>query len=159
MTNSPRTATVLVTSSSAIIFTLQHQDFQYFMICSGLHANSLNTFSSQSVPEAPELPLHFLKVPVSPPFHPNCIVPLAPAELARAPSSSQGAEVPPTRPRVSTAASASSALVNFRGLLLQPWPEALNDSNVNVLGALPVAHAAFLHTSSCYSLFLTNYSS
>ena len=142
MTISPRTATVMVSSNSATIFSLARQEFQNFVILSGIHADlsAKKTYvHNQSVPEAPELPLHYVVVPKAPPFHPNCAILLPQSELARAPGSSPSGvgETHQSRTALVTSA-ASSTLVTFRGLLLQPWPDALNDSTVDVLGAPPL---------------------
>ncbi len=132
MTISPRAATVMVTSNSASVFTLERQDFQHFVVSSGMRANqhSINTSSS---PEAPEFPLDYMIVPKSSPFHPNCIVLLPQPELSRAPSDA-GQVVRPRTASASVASPGSPALARFHGLLLQPWPDALNDSLIDVLG-------------------------
>jgi hypothetical protein len=129
MTMSPRAATVLVISESATVFTLEREDFQHFLVSSGLRAN-YSSAVNESAPEAPDFPLDYMIIPKAPPFHPNCVVLLPQPELSRAPTSSTSGAV--QRPRSTTT---SAALAPFRGLLLQPWPDALNDSEVDVLGA------------------------
>jgi hypothetical protein len=130
MTISPRSATVMVTSNSASIFTLERQDFQHFVVSSGMRAGQ-GLITTNILPEAPEVSLDYTIVPKSTPFHPNCIALLPQPELSRAPSDASQA----ARPRaVSAASPGSPALARFHGLLLQPWPDALNDSLVDVLG-------------------------
>jgi hypothetical protein len=131
MTISPRAATVTVSSDSAMLFTLEREDFQHFLVSSGMRANH-RTAINQNAPEAPDFPLDYMIVPKATPFHPNCIVLLPPTELTRAPTTS-----PKDAGQKSFAATASSALLPFRGLLLQPWPDALNDSVVDVIGTSP----------------------
>ena len=89
MTLTPRAATVIVSSDSALIFTLDRQEFQYFVISSGLRSNQM-TIINESLPEAPDLPMDYITVPKTPPFHPNCVVLLPPPELNRAPPSTPG---------------------------------------------------------------------
>jgi hypothetical protein len=130
MTISPRAATVMVTSNSASVFTLERQDFQHFVVSSGMRA-AHHFITTSILPEAPEVPDNYMIVPKSTPFHPNCIALLPQPELSRDPSDASQA----ARPRAFSAASPGSpALARFHGLLLQPWPDALNDSLVDVLG-------------------------
>jgi hypothetical protein len=131
MTLSPRAATVTVSSDSAMLFTLEREDFQHFLISSGMRATHTKAVNP-SAPEAPDFPLDYMIVSKATPFHPNCVLLLPQTELTRAPTSS-----PTDAGRKLLAATASTALVPFRGLLLQPWPDALNDSVVDVLGASP----------------------
>jgi len=137
MTMSPRAATVIVSSHSARIFSLEREEFQNFVVLSGVLAdqNSKNAFAHQSVPEPPDLPLHYMVVPKVPPYHPNCAVLLPQPELARSPVIELSVSGQTFGSRTSTVT--SSTLVTYRGLLLQPWPEALNDTMVDVLGDFP----------------------
>ena len=158
MTISPRAATVLVNSNSATIFTLERQEFQHFLVSSGIHA-AQSTFSFQGMPEAPEFPLDFVVVPKALPFYPNCSVLLPHFELARSPSISssdsgetttRGSQSDTTtrgsqsvRGRATTVSSGHSSHVHVRGLLMQPWPDALNDSVVDVLSIPPYPSSFF----------------
>ena len=149
MTISPRAATVLVNSNSATIFTLERQEFQHFLVSSGIHA-AQSTFSFQGIPEAPEFPLDFVVVPKALPFYPNCSVLLPHFELARSPSISSSDSGETTtrgsqsvRGRATTVSSGHSSHVHVRGLLMQPWPDALNDSMVDVLCIPPYPSSFF----------------
>ncbi len=149
MTISPRAATVLVNSNSATIFTLERQEFQHFLVSSGIHS-AQSTFSFQGIPEAPEFPLDFVVVPKALPFHPNCSVLLPHFELARSPSisSSDAGETTTrgsqsVRGRATTVSSGHSSHVHVRGLLMQPWPDALNDSMVDVFSIPPYPSSFF----------------
>ena len=138
MTLTPRAATVIVSSDSALIFTLDRQEFQHFVISSGLRSNQM-TIINASLPKAPDLPMDYITVPKTPPFHPNCVVLLPPPELNRAPPSTPGdAGISSDARQRARAAVPSTTLLPFRGLLLQPWPDALNDSVIDVLGACPL---------------------
>jgi hypothetical protein len=137
MTMSPRAATVMVISDSATVFTLEREDFQHFLISSGMRAN-YSSAVNESAPEAPDFPLDYMIIPKAPPFHPNCVVLLPQPELSRAPTSSASGAA--QKPRSTTV---TAALAPFRGLLLQPWPDALNDSEVDVLGAPPLTPDPF----------------
>ena len=149
MTISPRAATVLVNSNSATIFTLERQEFQHFLVSSGIHS-AQSTSSFQGIPEAPEFPLDYVVVPKALPFHPNCSVLLPHSELARSPGSNSSDAGQTTtrgsqsvRGRATSVASGPSSHVHVRGLLMQPWPDALNDSMVDVLSIPPYPSSFF----------------
>ena len=148
MTISPRAATVLVNSNSATIFTLERQEFQFFVVSSGIHA-AQSSSSFQGIPEAPEFPLDYMVIPKTLPFHPNCSVLLPHSELARSPSSNPSDAghtmrgSPSVRVFASSVSVVSGSKVRVRGLLLQPWPDALNDSMVDVLSNPPSSLPTF----------------